>query len=111
MRSLLAALVLALVVAPFAGGTVLATDQVPNDMLAQMGLANMEKLSDAQGEQIRGKAFMLNFVLVNNSAYVYVNAKQRISRSRRCCNGIAINGVVVNNSYGVVVNARQSINF
>ena len=112
MRSLLIALTVALVIAPFACGNAVAADQVSNEMLTQMGLSSMQVLSDTQGEQIRGKAFMLNFGLVNNSAFVRVNANQSITKSCwGCGGGIAVNGIGVNNSFGVSVNANQRIRF
>ncbi|MBN2579611.1 MAG: hypothetical protein JXB10_11525 [Pirellulales bacterium] len=66
MKYLLALLA---VVALFAGQAVAADGNVSNDMLAKMGLSNMQTISDAQGTAVRGMGFQ-GCVSFNVSAFV-----------------------------------------
>jgi hypothetical protein len=87
MRSLAAVCVLAVAFVVCGAVTANAADlqqgQVPAQTLAAMGLGGMERLSDAQGQQIRGKFFALggNFIFVPGNitiynAFVIINIKQ-----------------------------------
>jgi hypothetical protein len=76
MRSLVAVCVLAVAFVVFGAVTANAADlqqgQVPDQTLAAMGLGGMERLSDAQGQQIRGKSYAIggNFIFVIGNIYI-----------------------------------------
>lgn len=97
MRSLLVALTLVALV--FSAGTLLAADnQVSNQTLAKMGLAGMERLSDAQGEQIRGKWFLGPLVTINaaNQSTTIGSALSKTSQKINVCSSVKCGVYTVN---------------
>ncbi len=84
MRALLVGFVLASVCLVSAVQDATAAD-VSDQMLAAMGAGGMQKISDAQGEQIRGKGFVMAWQ--NSSTYTLTtgtdNSQGFISTSRR----------------------------
>jgi hypothetical protein len=67
MRSLLVACVVSMLLVASASAADLQQGQVSNQMLASMGMGGMQTISDVQGQQIRGKAWVIagNFANVN----------------------------------------------
>ena len=99
MKSLVAVCVLALAFVVFGAVAANAADlpqsgQVSDQMLSAMGLGGMQRLSDAQGEQIRGKCFFFHpgfrpgfrpGILAVNFAYIRIGELERghVSVSQR----------------------------
>jgi len=67
----------------------------------------MQTLSDAQGDLIRGKAFVANIAIVNDSFIGGGHVNQSL-KQKPCC-GIRVNGVLVNDSSINCLKADQSI--